>query len=112
MESSIRHENNVGVISLTGRLDSGAAPLFEEWFTGQDRPECTRYLMDMSGMPYITSAGLRSILKLAKLLETRGGILAFCAMNAPVQDLFRISGFTSFLSIYDSREQALAALAA
>lgn len=112
MDCSISYQDNVGVISLEGRLDTEAAPHFDAWFAEQDRLPCRGYLLDMSGMSYLTSAGLRSMLKLLKRMEARGGKLAFCAMNPPVLDLFRMAGFTSLLSLYESREDALAALAA
>lgn len=111
MENSIRYQDGIGVISLIGRLDSLAAPLFDGWFDEQDRAECKGYLIDMSDMTYITSAGLRSVLKISKRMAGRGGRLAFCGMNHPVYDVFKISGFSSFLTHYDTREQALAALA-
>ncbi|QOX79409.1 STAS domain-containing protein [Trichlorobacter lovleyi] len=112
MESTIRFEGGVGVISLTGRLDSGAAPLFDLWFVGQDKPECRFYLLEMSAMTYITSAGLRSILKICKVLEARGGRLAACAMTGPVRDLFKIAGFNQFVALYDGLDEGLAALSA
>jgi len=111
MESTIRFENNIGVISLSGRFDSGAAPLFDTWFAEQDRPENNRYLLDLAEVSYITSAGLRSLLKLLKLLEGRGGKLILCCVAAPVQDLFKIAGFAGFLTICETREAALDALA-
>ncbi|MDK9718369.1 MAG: STAS domain-containing protein [Trichlorobacter sp.] len=111
MESTIRFENKVGVITLSGRFDSGAAPLFDAWFAQQDKPEISRYLLDLAEVPYITSAGLRSLLKLLKLLEGRGGRLILCCVAAPVQDLFKIAGFSGFLTICETRETALGALA-
>jgi anti-anti-sigma factor len=54
---------------------------------------------------------LRSLLKLLKLLEGRGGKLVLCCVAAPVQDLFKIAGFSGFLTICETREAALGALA-
>lgn len=110
MENSIRYQEGIGVITLAGRLDSLAAPLFDVWFDAEDTPECKGYLFDMSDMTYITSAGLRSILKISKRVGGRGGKLTFCGMNHSVQDLFKISGFSAFLAHYATLEQALSAL--
>jgi anti-anti-sigma factor len=99
------------VITLSGRFDSPAAPLFDAWFAEQDKPENSRYLLDLAQVSYITSAGLRSLLKLLKLLEGRGGKLVLCSVVAPVQDLFKIAGFAAFLTICETRAAALDALA-
>ena len=111
MEQTISYQNGIGMITLNGRFDSPAAPLFDAWFAEQDKPEISRYLLDLAEVPYITSAGLRSLLKLLKLLEGRGGKLVLCSVVAPVQDLFKIAGFSGFLTICETREAALDTLA-
>ncbi len=111
MEQTISYQNGIGMITLNGRFDSPAAPLFDAWFAEQDKPEISRYLLDLAEVPYITSAGLRSLLKLLKLLEGRGGKLVLCNVVSPVQDLFRIAGFAGFLTICETRAAALDALA-
>lgn len=110
MEQTINELDGIRVITLSGRFDSTAAQLFDAWFEGHDRSADKRYLLDIAEVPYITSAGLRSILKVTKLLDGRGGSLALCCVSAPVQDLFKIAGFTAFLKIYATREAALEAL--
>lgn len=110
MENFIRYKDGIGIITLAGRLDSEAAPLFDVWFEALDTPEDKGYLFDMSDMTYITSTGLRSILKISKRVGGRGGKLAFCGMNHSVQALFKISGFSAFLAHYDTQVQALSAL--
>lgn len=110
MEQIINDQGGIRVITLSGRFDSPAAPLFDAWFAEQDKPENSRYLLDLAEVSYITSAGLRSLLKLLKLLEGRGGKLVLCSVVAPVQDLFKIAGFSGFLTICETRESALGAL--
>lgn len=110
MEQIINEQGGIRVITLSGRFDSPAAPLFDAWFAEQDKPENSRYLLDLAEVSYITSAGLRSLLKLLKLLEGRGGKLVLCCVVAPVQDLFKIAGFSGFLTICETRESALGAL--
>ena len=112
MDQSISYQDSVCVITLSGRFDSVAAPLFDTWFDEHDTPETVRYLLDMQEVPYLTSAGLRSILKLHKLAEAKGGRVALCSVIPAVQDLFKMAGFSSFLTLHDSRESALTDLAA
>ncbi len=112
MDQSISYQDGVCVITLSGRFDSVAAPLFDTWFDEHDTPETTGYLLEMKEVPYITSAGLRSILKLHKLAEGKGGRVVLCNVVTAVQDLFKMAGFSTFLKLYDSNELAFAALAA
>lgn len=110
MEHSTIMQNGIKVIELTGRFDSIAAPLFDSWFEEHDELQDKLYLVDLAAVPYITSAGLRSILKMLKLLNSRGGNLALCSVCPTVQDLLEMSGFTKFLRIFDNREAAFSAL--
>jgi anti-anti-sigma factor len=107
MEQSINYQDGMCVITLSGRFDSVAAPLFDRWLDEHETPENIRYLLDMQDVPYITSAGLRSILKLHKLAEGKGGRVALCSVVPAVQDLFNMAGFSTFLKLYDARESAL-----
>lgn len=110
MEHAINYHDGVCEIILSGRFDSVAAPLFDVWLDEHDTPETTGYLLNMQEVPYITSAGLRSILKLHKRAEEKGGRVALCNVIQAVQDLFKMAGFLTFMNLYDSRNAALEAL--
>ena len=56
------------------------------------------------------SAGLRAILLLARELARRDAGLVLCALPAPIQRVFRITGFERLLTIHATRAEALAAL--
>ncbi len=110
MEQSINYHDGICLITLSGRFDSVAAPLFDSRLDAHETPETTGYLLDMQNVPYITSAGLRSILKLHKRAEEKGGRVALCNVIQAVQDLFKMAGFSTFMNLYDSRDAALEAL--
>ena len=57
------------------------------------------------------TAGLRGILGLVKALKACAGKLAFCSLQPMTAEVFRISGFNAMLTVRDSRQEALAALA-
>ncbi len=107
MEYSIATINEARVITLTGRLDSDAAPGLEAWFLEQDSSDSLFYVINMAGLEYITSAGMRSVLKFWKLMEGRKGRLAFVSMNSQVRELFRVAGLLPMMSIHDSVDEAV-----
>lgn len=107
MEIQKRKENNTVVVAVKGRLDALTAPELEkdllETIAGGEK----RLLMDLSGLHYISSAGLRTLLVLAKKLKAQEGEVLFTGLKGPVDDVFKISGFYSIFKIFDSPEAAL-----
>jgi anti-anti-sigma factor len=67
-------------------------------------------LLLMNKLEYISSAGLRSILAIAKVLKTKEGKLVFAGIQGPVKDVFKISGFGSIFTIFDNEVEALSQL--
>lgn len=67
-------------------------------------------VVEMSGLEYISSAGLRGILMLAKMTQMKGVKLAFAGMRDMVSDMFKLSGFLTILSVHPDVPSAIAAL--
>jgi len=63
--------------------------------------------LDSSDLEYISSAGLRSMLAIAKVLKTKEGKLVFAGLQGPVKDVFKISGFGLIFTIFDTEAEAL-----
>ncbi len=64
-------------------------------------------VVDLSGLTYVSSAGLRVFLSAAKKLKAAGGKLLLCSLGGMVQEVFVMSGFADILAIYDTLEKAL-----
>lgn len=94
------------VVAVSGRLDAMTAPEFER---GCADYSAGRLVLDLSDLEYISSAGLRSILTLAKRLKASGGTLALCGLNGLVQEVFTVSGFDNFLPVFADLDLACAA---
>ena len=78
-------------VALTGRLDTDTAPLLDACVTRLlSTPEITDLLFDLAHLEYISSAGIRSIMKARKALEGRGGRVTVAYLQAPVQKVFDI----------------------
>ena len=107
MEITLRKENAVNVISAQGRMDAVSAPDFDNFLEKLLSTGETNFIIDCKHLEYISSAGLQSILKAAKKLETTGGRILLCNLRGAVKDVFEISGFDSIFEIYDSSEAAL-----
>ena len=111
MNVSTQEKNGFWVVRLEGRLDIGNAAEFEKeclaWI-GQGQH---RLVLDFGGLEYISSAGLRSILMVAKQVKARSGRLILTGLTDEVREVFHLSGFHTILRICDTKEAALAELA-
>lgn len=96
------------VLAARGRMDALSAPEFEaeaaRWLEAGEK----RLVVDLAGLDYISSAGLRSILAAAKKLKAQGGDLAFCRLSGIVAEVFAVSGFAKLLPVLPTLEDALA----
>lgn len=107
MDVSTRKEKQTMLISLKGRLDAVAAPELEKCCVELLEAGETKLVLELAALEYISSAGLRSVLSVAKKLKAVGGALSLCCLSGLVQEVFTISGFDSFLPMYATVEEAL-----
>ena len=95
---SLRTEKkSADTIALIGRLDTVTAPELEAELSGI-LPTADTIRIDMEKLEYISSAGLRVILKTQKALEKKGG-LKLTNVPESVKEVFDITGFSDFLTI-------------
>jgi anti-anti-sigma factor len=97
----------IPVVEIIGRLDVARAPLFDAQIAPIFTQHRARVLIDMSGTAYISSAGLRSILKMIKLSATGGWRVGMFAITTPILEILEISGFQTLIDIYPDGETAL-----
>ena len=88
-------------------MPSTSGKLEEEGQSWIDRGE-KALVMDLGGVDYISSAGLCTILILARKLNGSGGQLRFCCLKGMVQEVFSISReFNSLFPVFPSLTEAL-----
>lgn len=90
-------EGNKLTLILDGRLDTLTAPKLEEAFN-ESVSEIEELVLDFTKLEYISSAGLRVVLKAHKIMSARGGMKILGA-NDVVMEVFEITGFVDVLSI-------------
>jgi anti-sigma B factor antagonist/stage II sporulation protein AA (anti-sigma F factor antagonist) len=108
-----RRFGNTIVLSPAGRLDHATADGFKDallaqmgtCMAGQDL-----LVLDLSGVPYIASVGLRALMIASKQAKAQGGTLVVAALQPVVKEIFEISRFTLVLNSFPSVRDALAAI--
>ena len=109
MEISQDTRDGIVVMSLSGRLDSSTAGSLEEVLPPKVA-ESEATVVDFSDISYVSSAGLRVMLKSAKVAKSSGHKLALSALDPSVREVFDISGFSSIFVIEDDIASACNAL--
>ncbi|MDR5745966.1 STAS domain-containing protein [Caballeronia sp. LZ029] len=105
------HEGEVLIIAVDGRIDSTTSRQLEDVLP--ERVQATpRVLLDMSDVQYVSSAGLRVLLKAAKSARSTGHELVLTGLLPQVHEVFQVIGFDSLFRIVPDRAAAMAALTA
>lgn len=106
MDIDISADQDRKIIHLRGRMDATTAADFEK----ACRPLLDggfSVVTDCRQLEFISSAGLRAILGLAKAAKTAGLTISFCELSAMVSEIFRISGLPAILPIFPTLAEAL-----
>ena len=98
------------VLCLEGRLDAISSKMFEEKVLAVIDGGEARFVIDLSRLDYVNSAGLRVFLAASKRLTPSGGKVALCSLQEPVKQVFDIVGFYQVFSILGSKDEALNSL--
>jgi anti-anti-sigma factor len=111
MDISEEKNGTVAVVGLKGRLDAIQAKTVEERLLKLIDSGEHRLVIDLGGVDYISSIGLRALMVAAKRLKTVNGTVVVCALSAPIRKVFDLAGFLTLFKVFTSREEAIQALA-
>lgn len=101
---------DVTVVAVEGRIDYVNADEFRAAlmpYLGDGAAGGARVVLDLSGLEYISSAGLRVLMIAAREVRARQGKLMAVALQPVVREIFEISKFTLVLQLVDSLQEAL-----
>ena len=96
MTINVERDFEFVTLEITGRLDTTTAPNLESVIN--ELPEDTKELIfDMSGVEYISSAGIRVLLGAYKKMNTNQGIMRIEKANDMVREVFEMKGLLELL---------------
>jgi anti-sigma B factor antagonist len=104
-----RKLNDITVLALKGRLDSNTSSDLEGKLLSLMEGGENLFVLDFEEVDYISSAGLRVLIKAMKELRRSGGQLRLCSMKDYIQEVFDLCGFVTFLPIHPTLEASLEA---
>jgi stage II sporulation protein AA (anti-sigma F factor antagonist) len=96
------------VLTLAGRLGAGSAASFEAAVAEAVGRGEARLVVDLTGVDYISSAGLQALSAAAGRCARSGGGLALCGVSEPVRIALDLGGLLEDLPPEPSRDDAIA----
>jgi anti-anti-sigma factor len=113
MEFQTQQLENVVLMRVVGRIDHTTAKEFEhallpqlDGCTGEDK----KALLDLGGVVYMSSAGLRVLMLAAKQCRRQQGEFVIAALQPLLQEVFRISRFDTVFKMFETARAALEAI--
>lgn len=93
-------DDGVLVLKPSGRIDGANAKDYEDSLMDRISKGHSKILMNCEAIDYISSAGLRVLLMASRRAGDAAGKLVLCAVQEPVRDVFKYSGFAEIIPIH------------
>ena len=101
---------DIRIAEMDGRIDSGNASHVAELLDKGIEAGGESLILDFGGVSYISSAGLRLCLILARRLSGPQQRFAICSLSQHIREVITTSGFDTLMPVHDSRDDAIQAL--
>ena len=107
MGTNAKEEGGVVIINLDGRLDLASGTALKEQIKGFFEQEKYSIHLNLSGVEFINSSGLGSLVSIMKVLRLKKGRLTLSNLASYVQEIFDITQLSHIFEIYAIEEEAL-----
>ena len=107
----LEHKKFAGIdmVYIKGRMVSTTSWQAGELMNDLIENGSAKMLLNLQDVEYVSSAGLRSILVAAKLMQSNQGELRICSVRDDVAKVLEMSGFDSLISLHPNESEAVAA---
>ena len=99
--------NDILVLQPSGRIDADTAHAFEDESLRHIKAKGNRIIIDFTLLDYLSSAGLRALLIVARSVKNQGGDAVMCSLSDNVNNVIKISGFDTILGVYSNVDEAI-----
>jgi anti-sigma B factor antagonist len=106
MEFRALTRDDISIISVLGRIDASSAPDLEDALNQCVNAGSGKMVLDFSGVDYVSSAGLRVLLSVRKLLVPLKGELVIAGLRPFVREVFDMTGFSRIFPLYNTTDEA------
>ena len=107
MNTEVQHENNSTVIKVTGSVDALTASDLSKVLMNQITDGHANLVVDLIGVEFMSSAGLRTLLGAVKEARSNGGDLRITSTNPGIDKVLKMSGFHNIAKVFPSQAEAV-----
>jgi len=108
VEITTQEYKRLTVVTVTGRVDSATSGDFESALHGLIEKGRFSLVLDMAGVEFLSSSGLRVMVSVLKSVRQAGGELCVAQPAAQASDAIAIAGLDALFRTFPSREAAIA----
>ncbi|HET9588002.1 MAG TPA: STAS domain-containing protein [Anaerolineales bacterium] len=108
MKTEVRHESDVTVVTVDGSVDALTAPDLARAIIDEIAEGRVDLVVDLTGVEFMSSAGLRTLLGAVKESRSHGGDLRIASTNPGVDKVLKMSGFHTIAKVFTSHSDAVA----
>lgn len=106
VEINVEIIQQVSVVSLIGRIDSASADTVHNKVVPMSLPGC-KIILDMSKVPYMSSAGLRVLLSAYRQISGNQGNIVLVGLSDELKDTMSMTGFLDYFTFRDTLDMGL-----
>jgi anti-sigma B factor antagonist len=107
MEINQQDVDKVRIIGVSGRIDATTSKDVEAALNASIDQDLSKIIVDLAGVEYISSVGLRVLLAALKKQRQKQGQIKLASLQPFVREVFEVTGFTKLFSIHPNRDDAL-----
>lgn len=110
MQCSETAENGGVVLKLTGEIDLASSPELRKLLQEKVKAKCPALVIDFSGVQYIDSSGLATLVEYRRDSNAFSGKFALASLNDRVRTIFELVRLNEIIPIHPSVPEAMTAL--
>ena len=108
MKISQKQNNDITIFNVDGDVDINSSPDMREAFEDIANTKVMKVVVNLSGVPYVDSSGLATLVEMLKKTRSYGGKLHLASLAPKVKSLFEITKLEKLFDIFDTEEEAIA----
>jgi len=106
MKTNVKHEGSSTIITVDGTIDALTAPDLAQALTSEIARGHINLIVNLIGVEFMSSAGLRALLGALKESRSHGGDLRITSTNPGIDKVLKMSGFHNIAKVFSSLAEA------
>ncbi len=107
IDTHFERKEEILIGKLDGRIDTTNADELQSQLDAEITAEDHSLILDFERVSYISSSGLRVVLRMAKRFNDPGKRFAICSLSESIREILTMSGFDQLISIFEAQSVAI-----